>query len=135
MISEAEKQEHIRLTKIAQEVEQILAKHDVTGHLCLVSESMSHFLYKLDASWSAASIEENRVNLKCTKEQGYTPEQVAKRVRVTVQMLAAMLHLLQNDAKNFAAILLELSAKYDILSVVQPVDETDVEEEGDGLQA
>lgn len=135
MISEAEKQEHKRLTGIAQEVEQLLAKHDVTGHLCLVSETMSHFLYKLDASWSAATIENNQVKLKCTQAQGYTPEQVAKRVKATVQMLAGMMHLLNNDSKNFTAILLELSAKYDILSMIQPTDESEFEDSDKGMQA
>lgn len=120
--------EHARLTDIANEVKALLEKHQVTGFLSLGSQTMGHFLYHLEAPWSAAEIQEEKVRVVCTKEQGYSADEIKKRVTETIQMFAIHMQNSTQCGKNMMALLLELSNKFNIMNVIQPHDETEQEQ-------
>lgn len=121
-ITPEQQAEHERMVGIIEEIATVLKKHDVTGYFSLVSPTMSHFCYHLEATWSAAKIEDGKLQLRCREEDGFTKEQVKQRAHDTVGMIMSHLHLTDTAQKNFLSVALALSEKFGILHTSKHID-------------
>jgi inhibitor of KinA sporulation pathway (predicted exonuclease) len=120
--------ETVRMSKIVEELQAVLTKHDVAAYIALASPKMGHYCYHLEAKWSAASIEDGQVKMRCRQEDGYTKEEVKERATDTVGMVMSLLNLVDNAQKNFLSLALTLGSKFDIFSAVKPMPEQEPEE-------
>ena len=105
---------NLKLYTAAAEIEEVLKKHDIAGVILLTDSEVAHWLYSLEASWSAAKMTGSHVQITCKADENFTKEQVQKRVTDTIKMVMSLLHLTDVAQKNFLALMLTIQTKFDL---------------------
>lgn len=67
-------EEEKRLVLVAEEIEEVLKKHDVMGFVSILDGQRGHWLYFLDASWSCVSAEDGALRIRARKSDFATRE-------------------------------------------------------------
>jgi hypothetical protein len=81
-----------KLTEAWHEIHAILKKHDLAGHVVLVSPTHAQFHFDLSPSWSALFVEEDKdghdvLRFKALKAELGSKEAVRERVELTCHIV------------------------------------------------
>lgn len=76
-----------KLKKAAEEIKEILAKHDIAGMAVLHTPGFSEFIIDITPTYSCAWIQCDRIRFKALKKEYDTQEQWKKKVTDTTNML------------------------------------------------
>lgn len=100
-----------RLKKAAQEIKEILDKHDIAGVVVLHTPGNSEYLVKLDPTYSCVKTENGGYRIKSNLQEDHKGD---KQEQIKVQKETAnMLNLLSTTVANIALPIMEMSETMD----------------------
>lgn len=107
-----------RLKEAMAEINAIMKKFDIGGHVTLVSQTHSEFRYTVDPSWSCASVEllgggMAEMRVKSLAKDHPDKEIQRKKIEVTIHMLAQIRDLGGKTFMEMDAVVNELSQQVD----------------------
>lgn len=79
-----------KLKEAMAEIKALLMKHDLAGYVFIASPTYSEFMHKLDASWSAITIDKNVFALRAKEAELGSKEAVHKKAEQTAHILCAL---------------------------------------------
>jgi hypothetical protein len=79
-----------KLKEMAAEIRALFKKHDVGGHVVLVSQTHSEFMFVLDPTWSAVIIESDLIRIRAVEEELGSKEAVHKKAELTAHLLSQL---------------------------------------------
>lgn len=103
-----------KLRKAMSEINEIFKKHDIGGHVILVSPSHAEFRFFFEPSWSAIRRDDQGVRIKAKKADLGSQEAVNKALEGTAHLLLQIGDHCIRDAKICVGIATELGKHVEI---------------------
>lgn len=98
-----------KLKVAMEEIKAILAKHDIAGVIVLHTPGFGEFHYKINPSYSIASMKGNAIHIKTDPND--TKEEKREKVRSTANMFSVLTHLTGHAFMNIEPVDKSLKAK------------------------
>lgn len=103
-----------KLKEAMAEINAVMSKHDIGGHIILVSKSHSEFKFFLEPTWSVARWENEGIRIKAQKADLGSKEAVMEALGLTAHLILQIHDLAVRDAKICKQIAVELAKHCDI---------------------
>ena|ERR1019366_5398676 len=103
-----------KLKEAAAEIASILKKHDIAGHVILVSKTHAEFMFKLDPTWSAIRREGDHIRIKAVKAELGSNKVVKEKMELTAHILCQVKDLTAQGFGVADRIIAELEKNFKI---------------------
>jgi hypothetical protein len=104
-----------QLKEAMANINAIMKKFDIGGHVVLVSKTHSEFKFFFEPTWSAIRWEGEGVRIKAKKDELGSQAAVQKVLGYTAHLILQIMDIALNDAKICRELTMQLSKHVDII--------------------